>query len=313
MNIIRMTGGLGNQMFQYALYLKYKSLGIPCKFEDWTEYENHDNRRPILLKKAFGIDYPVASMEEYTEFTDSYMDLPHRIARKVRGRKTRFYNEASFDFDPLILKKDNAYITGFFQTDRYFPEDKDIILDAFTFTDEVKEEAKKVLMPADGRPITVGIHIRRGDYLDASEIYGNICTEEYYLRGIEYIEKCLKERLNESLIGQSAGGALPDDGHFNNVRYLIFSNDPDWAEDWAGRTFGRTDASYTVLRGTTEDTGYIDMFLMSKCDHNIIANSSFSWWGAYLNTNPNKIVIAPSKWTNTEVRNDIFTKDMIRI
>ena len=311
MNIIRMTGGLGNQMFQYALYLKYKSLGIPCKFEDWTEYENHDNRRPILLKKAFGIDYPVASMEEYTEFTDSYMDLPHRIARKVRGRKTRLYNEASFDFDPLILKKDNAYITGFFQTDRYFPEDKDIILDAFTFTDEVKEEAKKVLMPAAGRPITVGIHIRRGDYLDANEIYGNICTEEYYLRGIEYIEKCLKERMN-------------------NVRYLIFSNDPDWAEDWAGRTFAGHEASksnsvagnssdgyvfpsYTVLRGTTEDTGYIDMFLMSKCDHNIIANSSFSWWGAYLNRNPEKIVIAPSKWTNTEVRNDIFTKDMIRI
>lgn len=293
MNIIRMTGGLGNQMFQYALYLNFISKGIDCKFEDWTEYENKSNARPILLNKAFDINYPVASKEEYIEFTDSYMDLGHRVLRKLRGRQSREYSETTGDYDASLLGLDNSYITGFFQSEKYFGNIEDIVRKSFVFTDEVIAKSTKLGTSVNPfgietePPTPVSIHIRRGDYLKAEREYGNICTDEYYVSAIKYI--CDKVR---------------------NPHFLVFCNDTAWAKQWCSENIS---LAYRVIENTSEETGYLDMCLMSRCAHNIIANSTFSWWGAYLNTNPNKIVIAPAKWNNVTNQKDIYSSWMTTI
>ena len=94
---------------------------------------------------------------------------------------------------------------------------------------------------------------------------------------------------------------------YPNARFFLFSNDPQWT----GEHFGGKNR--VLVEGTTEDTGYLDLYLMSRCRHNIIANSSFSWWGAWLNSNPSKTVAAPSRWLNGQDCRDIYTEDMIRI
>jgi len=288
-----MTGGMGNQMFQYALYLKYKSLGVEAKFDDFTEYVNRSNARPIELS-VFDIDYPVATREDYCEYTDSFKDPFSRIRRLLTGRKSREYSEIICTFDEEVLKQDKAYITGYFQSEKYFADIKEEVLRAFTFNEKTIKESEVILtknglLPDDllSDREYVGIHIRRGDYLAFPGVYGNICTEDYYDRAIKLI--C---------------------DQVENPVFLIFSNDIPWCAEWI-KKYPQLDIK--VIEGSNEDTGYIDMYLMSLCKHNILANSSFSWWGAYLNRNAQKKVVVPAKWLNNHDETDIYTEDMIRI
>lgn len=292
MNIIRMTGGLGNQMFQYALYLKLKSMGRKVKLDDVTEYEGRE-ARPIMLW-VFGIDYERADKKELEEITDGSLKLTHRIRRKLFGRKTLEYEEKS-NFDEQVLIKEPAYLTGYFQSEKYFEDIKDRVREAFTFSERIFEGLDEALIKkvkAYEKEIAgknaVSLHIRRGDYLASPEVYGNICTEEYYERAIE-------------LMREKVPGA-----HF-----FVFTNDADYVRKWLKGQ--KQETSFTIIEGTDEATGYLDLFLMSKCKNHILANSSFSWWGAWLDPSPKKLVIAPKKWFNNKEFQDIYTQDMIKL
>lgn len=296
MNIIRMTGGLGNQMFQYALFLRLKAQGKEVKFDDRTEYKG-EGARPILLW-AFGIDYPAAGEEEVNELTDGFMKFSHRLRRKLFGRKSKEYREKSCNFDQQILEREPAYFTGYFQSERYFEEVKEQVRKAFQFSGkiwgsiskELEERIREYQTKIENKSqMPVSVHIRRGDYLENDEAYGGICTDAYYRKAIEMMEE-----------------------KFPNTVFYIFSNDTGWARDWIRRFYGE-DAKFIIIEGTTEDTGYLDLFLMSKCRAHIIANSSFSWWGAWLDPDQGKIVIAPSRWVNHQDMRDIYTEEMIRI
>ena len=294
MNIIRMTGGLGNQMFQYALYLKLKSQGKEVKFDDITEYEGRKSR-PILLW-CFGIDYPSASKEEINCLTDGCMDLPSRIRRKLLGRRSMEYREKEGCFDEQVLKKEPAYLTGYFQSEKYFKEIEAQIRDAFQFGKQIwnglpKEQAEKIKDYRNRieKTTAVSVHIRRGDYLENDVVYGGICTDTYYRKAIA----AMKEK-------------------FPDAVFFVFSNEAEWAKNWIADNYENKD-DFVIIEGTTEDTGYLDLFLMSLCSHYIIANSSFSWWGAWLNSDKGKVVIAPSKWINTIDMRDIYTEGMIKI
>lgn len=191
MIIIRMTGGLGNQMFQYALYLKLCSMGREVKFDDITEYEL-DNARPVMLW-AFGLTYPRADQEEINKITDGFLNLSHRIRRKLFGRKSLEYQEKDCNYDPQVLQRDPAYLTGYFQSEKYFMDVKEQVRKAFTFSEGIwkgqEEEIKRKMQDYLGQIQdceSVSVHVRRGDYLDKKEIYGGICTEEYYRGAIEY-------------------------------------------------------------------------------------------------------------------------------
>ncbi len=296
MNIIRMTGGLGNQMFQYALFLRLKAQGKEVKFDDRTEYKG-EGARPILLW-AFGIDYPAAGEEEVNELTDGFMKFSHRLRRKLFGRKSKEYREKSCNFDQQILEREPAYFTGYFQSERYFEEVKEQVRKAFQFSGkiwgsiskELEERIREYQTKIENKSqMPVSVHIRRGDYLENDEAYGGICTDAYYRKAIEMMEE-----------------------KFPNTVFYIFSNDTGWAKQWIDH-FYREKSRFIVIEGTTEDTGYLDLFLMSKCRAHIIANSSFSWWGAWLDSDQEKIVIAPSKWVNHQDMKDIYTREMIKI
>ena len=128
---------------------------------------------------------------------------------------------------------------------------------------------------------SVSIHIRRGDYLEVSDVYGGICTPQYYEKAMKQMEK------------------WHPDCHF-----FVFTNDVKWVkENYSGKNL-------TVVEGNDEDTGYIDMYLMTKCKHYILANSSFSWWGCYLNPSKDKKVIAPKQWIQGRDCKDIYTEEM---
>lgn len=282
MIIIQMAGGLGNQMFQYALYLKLKSMGREVKFDDVTTYML-SNARPIQLT-VFNAEYPEATKEEIIEMTDGSLKLKDRIRRKIHGRKSKEYKEASFNFDPEVFSLEEAYLVGNFQSDKYFKDIDGIIRKAFQFEAAYFDQNMRTLQKSIDRVDAVSIHIRRGDYLAVEDVYGDICTDAYYDKAIEYVLK-----------------KVP------NAIFYLFTNDTAWADFFVN---ARPNVDIIVVKGNSEYTGYLDMHLMKHCKHNIIANSSFSWWGAWLNENPQKIVVAPDKWLNDRDCSDIYTDNM---
>lgn len=296
MNIIRMTGGMGNQMFQYALFLKLSSLGREVKFDDISEYEGKDNARPYMLF-PFDIYYPKATREEINTITDGFLKLSHRIRRKIFGRKSLEYHEKDCNFDPVVLEKEPAYLTGYFQSEKYFKDIEDKVRTAFTFTsvilektsDEIRRKMEEYQKKTDGC-YSVSIHIRRGDYLEGEEVYGGICTQAYYERAIALVRE-----------------------HHPEAVFFVFSNEDDFAERWCLEEEVKQGGIFVPVLGFSEDMGYLAMYLMSRCRSHIVANSSFSWWGAYLNSQSDKMVIAPSKWFNNQDCRDIYTEDMIKI
>lgn len=294
MDIIRMTGGLGNQMFQYALYLKLRSMGREVKLDDRSEYVL-TNARPIMLW-VFGIDYPAASREEIDQLTDGSLHPLHRVRRKLFGRKSLEYQEADCKFDAQVLQRDPAYLTGYFQSEKYFADIADQVREAFSFSERIWDGLDEKLtkrITAYRAQIqgtqAVALHIRRGDYLNVPELYGGICTETYYAKAV-------------SLMKEKAPGAA----------FYVFSNDILWAKEWAKHQESEQNP-FVVIEGTNEDTGYLDLLLMSECRHYILANSSFSWWGAWLGKAEDKCVIAPAVWQNGKEQEDIYTEQMIRL
>ncbi len=294
MDIIRMTGGLGNQMFQYALFLKLKSLGREVKMDDRTQYGSASSR-PVMLW-CFGLTYPKATEEDIAALTDGSMKFSHRVKRKLFGRKSLEYEEQDCNFDEQALLRDPAYLTGYFQSEKYFQEIREQVRKAFCFSDRIWEGLPKDLLEKVkgcqekiGHSLAVSVHVRRGDYLENEEAYGQICTQDYYRKAVSLIREWYPQAV-----------------------FFFFSNDPKWVRTWLREEYGQG-LCYEVMDGTDESTGYLDLFLMSRCQHHIIANSSFSWWGAWLAKEEGKKVIAPSKWHNKQIYKDIYTREMIRI
>lgn len=204
----------------------------------------------------------------------------------VFWKENKSYREKDTNFDPEVLTREPVLLEGCFQSEKYFAPVKDEVREAFQFRNvDLTEGYRAYLAQVENTP-SVSVHIRRGDYLDAGTngIYENICDDAYYERAMQY----MKERVP---------GAV----------FYLFTNDPDWVrEHMAGN-------DRVLVEGSTEDTGYMDLFLMSRCRHSILANSSFSWWGGWLNDNPEKIVIAPARWLNGRDCRDIYTEDMIKL
>lgn len=277
--VIQLSGGMGNQMFQYALYMQLKALGKKVKIDDKTDYAAGD-RRPIRLN-IFGLKYETPSELEMLCLTDSFLDVVSKIRRRLTGRKTAEYIEKSQLFDKAVFNIDRAYLVGCWQSEKYFMGVKNDVKKAFSFTTLELSSEMKLYEKKIRSSNSVCMHIRRGDYLAVSEVYGDICTPEYYSKAM----KQMKE--------------WEPDCHF-----FIFTNDVIWAK---GNYQGE---DITIVEGNSEDAGYIDLYLMTRCRHYILANSSFSWWGCYLGSFPGKRVIAPRKWFNNKDCSDIYTEEM---
>lgn len=280
--VIQLSGGMGNQMFQYALYLQLKSMGKKVKIDDKTDYRG-ENRRPIRLG-VFGIRYEVPTELEMLCLTDSFLDLASRIRRKLTGRKTAEYIEKNQLFDPKVLEMDRAYLVGCWQSEKYFEDIRKEVRRAFTFNTPELSETMKNYERKIKESNSVCVHIRRGDYLELNDIYGGICTPAYYEKAMKQMEEW-----------------------YSDCHFFVFTNDVSWVKQ------NYKQDNLTIVEGNDEDTGYIDMYLITQCKHFILANSSFSWWGCYLSSSQEKKVIAPKQWFNERDCRDIYTKEMLII
>lgn len=267
MNIVWIDGGLGNQMFQYALALKLMSLGRQVKI-DVTKYAEHHVHNDFELDKVFGISCPFADLKEIKSL--GYRKANHltELLKKTPLRKKTIYNHESYVFDERVLKLDGYYLEGYWQSEKYFSDIRGKILETYRFPEFASEEQKEYAERIQGSH-SVSVHIRRGDYLNYSYLQ-NICTLDYYKSAMQYFRE----------------------KHPLDAEFYIFTNDVPWAEEH----FQEKDCHFVT--GNSGADSFRDMQLMSLCKDNIIANSSFSWWGAWLNQNPEKTVIAPERWVN---------------
>ena len=288
MIIIQLKGGLGNQMFQYALYTALKNRGKTVKIDDETGFVNDKLRVPVL--SGYGVEYEKATKEEIVALTDSKMDIFSRIRRKLTGRKTFRIDEVSGRFDPKILELEDAYLVGYWQSDKYFANEDDIRAIRLAFEKRPQEimadDVSWTMLQQIECCESVSLHVRRTDYIDAEHKHvHNLCSEKYYK---DAVNKVLKE--------------YPD------AVFFIFTDDKEWCKGhFKGPNF------HVVELEEGEGTDIAEMMLMSRCKHHIIANSSFSWWAAWLNDTPDKLVIAPSKWINNKDMEDVYTERMTKI
>lgn len=277
MKIVRIQGGLGNQMFQYALAYKLKQLypdervlldTIQFKGYPWHPYE---------LNNVFGVELPFASFFEVAKMANPFPGYT-RFGRIAGGIFNRFVGERShyisesqqFVFDDSVLTKEgDFYYDGYWCNQGYFIDIRPNILEIYSFKPTLSPHNEEMRMRIRDCN-SVSLHVRRGNYLLFDE-FKDICEKPYYKNAISYIKN-----------------------HVSDPRFFVFSNDIQWCKDNLKDLMD----DYVFVENDEPMNNYVDMQLMSCCRHNIIAHSTFSWWAAWLNQNTDKIVVAPSIWNN---------------
>ena len=276
---VELIGGLGNQMFQYAaakaLALK-RNEKLLLDNRLFATYNLHDYAlhhfevKPTFLKEGQIIFEPSAIIEKIKTFVSG-----ERIFTK--------YEEQGFDYDENLfrLPQRNIYLKGYFQSEKYFLQFENQIRSDFQITSSLQKNTLEMLQMIESVN-SVSLHIRRGDYVSNAQTndFHGTCSLKYYKQAIELIKKQVEKPV-----------------------FFIFSDDILWAKQNL-----ITNATTYFVDFTNAATNFEDIKMMSSCKNNIIANSSFSWWGAWLNGNKNKLVIAPGKWFNVDDHN---TKDII--
>lgn len=284
--IICCCSGLGNQMFQYALYRNLKELGKKVYF-DITSFDLPGKRKFLLTDVFPALPVKICDETQISEFVhNSCGGFPEY-------RNFQIYVEASPSeqriktCDKRLFDLENGIIKGYHQCYQYAQKIRNILLKEFSFR-QTKDKGLKAIADKISEENAVSVHIRRGDYLEGSAkgAWGEVCTLYYYRRAMEY----LKEKNGVSAV-------------------YFFSNDMQWVRE----NLMLQDAVYVEREMFDAYEDWYDMYLMSLCKDNIIANSSFSWWGAWLNRNPDKVVIAPKVWNNLCDYQDICPPDWVRI
>ena len=260
------NGRLGNQMFQYAVcYALAKKLNTEC-------FIPNENSKKI---KEDGC-YDFANNQWIPYRLNLYDAFNITSEQKDNIEIDNVYNEPHFHYSNTIDSiEDNTSVQGYFQSEKYFIDYKEDIINEFTFKDEILKESKDFINNNfDNNPI-VAIHIRRGD--------NAINNPNFPPISIEYIQEAINEF---------------SDQEYN---FLIISDDIPYCKSIFPES--------NNLKFSTGKSDLVDLCLMTLTDHNIISNSSYSWWGAYLNPNVNKKVIAPSNWFKDKI--NMNTKDLL--
>ena len=306
MQIIKITGGLGNQMFQYA-FAKTIENSITQNNEnnqvllDITAYNGRKELDGINLvhngfelSRIFNISYTAATRKMINKLSTQPTSLISRIRRKYFTKKTH-YIDTTFNYKSQIIEKSKTlldrYYDGYWQSEKYFENIADNIRSDFTFKLPLSEKSSELLKTNVNRNLA-SLHIRRGDYLNSPNL--NVCSETYYKNALK--------KLCELSVPEVI---------------FVFSDDIPWCknqlkiEDYMGAILNSktTIPEVIYIDWNKGQDSWQDMALMSKCNSHIIANSSFSWWGAWLDNSPNKVVIAPKVWNMRELHdNDKYYK-----
>lgn len=282
MVIVRFKGGLGNQLFQYGLYKNLELLGKDVRADISDYEENRDSRNFLLRDIGMKLVYANANdIEKYRGRLNSIIE----IVRRKYGLRKSYFGEKEDIFDKKIFLLDDIYLDGFWQNELYFKE----------IESEIREELINLLYQNDNVKKTdlknkienensIAVHIRRGDYIKKNSIYTNLGESDYYDKAIEYIRNKVE-----------------------NPVFYLFSDDTEWIkEKYRGKEF-------VIVEDYEGKSEQEDLILMSKCKHNIIANSSYSWWAAWINCNNKKIVIAPKEWFFINKKTNIVCSSWLSI
>ncbi|MFC6102636.1 alpha-1,2-fucosyltransferase [Olivibacter domesticus] len=273
MKIVGFEGGLGNQMFQYAFYkrLEYNSNLVKA---DLTMYDRLADHNGFELSTVFKINVNLASSFQLSLYTKN--KKKYRVLRKLFSIREPYYEEEEqFKYNSTHFGGDSRYYKGYWQHCNYLQRIEKLLHKEFAFTPFKSLRNIDISQKMQGTE-SVAIHVRRGDYAKYPLLNG-LADKEYFLKGISTIE--------EKLIDPT---------------YYIFSDDIKWCRENLG-----------VEKSTFVDwnlgvESYLDMQLMSCCKHAIISNSSFSWWAAWLNRSPSKIIVVPRVWYRSPYGTETF-------
>ncbi len=274
MIITHVIGGLGNQMFQYAAGRTLSlALGVPLRL-DTQDFEGYKLHNGFELHRIFNIDAHLADSSDVRQVLGlrALNPIRRRLIRKEfqKFRGSNFFLDSECIYQPQILQvPDNSYLMGNWQSELYFSDIRDIIRSDFSFKSAplgLNAEVASTLESCNA----ISLHVRRGDIASnpASLAVHGLCTLDYYQRAVDYVATNVSKPV-----------------------FIIFSDDMCWVHENL-----HLDFPCHYIDHNKDLESYNDMRLMSLCRHHIIANSSFSWWGAWLNPRKDKIVVAPKRW-----------------
>ncbi|MEI6894718.1 MAG: alpha-1,2-fucosyltransferase [Colwellia sp.] len=290
MKVIRVCGGLGNQLFQYAFYLRIKHLfneEVKLDVHDMDSYTLHNGYE---LERIFNLNGSYCSKVEKISVL-SRKNLFTKLIKEIKKYtpfiqrsyiKEKKHLHFSYQENDLGSENTTIYYRGSWQNPQYFNPVAHELRAALKFP-PLLEPKSLALCQEVAEHETVAVHIRRGDYLKHKAL-GGICDLPYYQNAMKEIKSLVV-----------------------NPVFVIFSDDIPWCRENI-----KADNIHFVDWNSAEQS-FQDMHLMSLCKHNIIANSSFSWWGAWLNSNPNKIVISPDKWIHYTGTMDIVPDEWLKV
>jgi len=258
---VLLSGGIGNQLFQYAFYCSLKKEDLNARLNT-VLYEFNKMHNGYMLERAFGIkgdtDNPGIFEKLIVRFVNKF---PHQPL---------VYTEIPFTYTPDVYKSKALFFKGCWMNSMFFRSIRDEMVQSLKFKDIDSYNLGLSDLMRTGE--SVSIHIRRGDYLNIP--IANVCNDEYYRKAIE-------------ILSEKA----------SNCVFYVFSDDPEWCYSF----MKQFDVPYRIIEHNKGAECYKDMYLMTQCKHNIIANSTFSWWGAFLNRNKGKVVVAPSLWNRQQI------------
>lgn len=289
MRIVNVLGGLGNQMFVYAMSLALKEAHpeeeiLLCR----RSYNGYPLHNGYELNRVFGIEAPEASLIQLAKVAYPFFNYKSwQIMRHFfpnRSTMSSGTTQIPFNYGE-ITRKDSVYYDGYWQNERNFVAIRGKVIDTFRFP-EFEEDRNIELAERLSSVRAVSCHIRRGDYLKDPIMC--VCTTDYYINAIKEINSLAKPEL-----------------------FCVFSDDISWCKEALAPVMSESEVIF--VDWNTGSESYRDMQLMSLCHYNIIANSSFSWWGAWLNDNEDRIVLAPERWMNKPILNDPICDSWIRV
>jgi hypothetical protein len=263
---IKILGGLGNQMFQYAFGRSVADkFGTNLVLDLSWFIENKSSTVRNFELNEFKIDYEVYSTQKESNVLFLGLKALNFLYQKIRKQNIQqkhFFIENGLFYNDKISKiSPPCYLVGYWQSEKYFSSNRETILNHFKLRNESITDESPYIEDIKNNN-SVSVHIRRTDF--SQSVHG--------ILSIEYYQKAIKKLLQKT----------------DQPLFFIFSDDIEWAK-----------GQFLPLKNVVfveKSESYKDLFLMSQCKNNIIANSSFSWWGAWLNQNPDKLVLSPKDW-----------------
>lgn len=285
MILVRLRGGLGNQLFQFAA-----GLSLARRLSSRLRLDISSYALPGQRSFSLGVfDLESNGVCDVGHQLD--LSLFHKIARLLGRSGIKVFREDAFSFDEGFLGLEGKVILdGYWQSEKYFSNCSEELREILTIRKPISLSSSLILKKIEESNSTVAVHVRRGDYVSsklANSIHGT-CTSEYYREAVRVIS--------------DASRAKP--------RFFIFSDDIDWAEN---NLHFPHDSVFVRRSGGVPD--WEDLLLMTRCSSNIIANSSFSWWAAWLNPNPEKVVVAPKLWFKDDTKDtaDLLPESWLKV